>query len=840
MMVMSLFFQEAQSADVRQEKNALSGMGALKSTILFAAKDSVVYNLYRRSMELWGKARIKQDETSVKAPKIVIDFDRSLLHAFGSTDSSKALADSAVFTDRQGSFHAETMTYNFKSRRGETSRVSSSSNGINFTGAHVSRLENGDMIVKDGIFTTCNEADPHYWFSSSSIVIKADSGVTAKPLVMYIRPELFSMRLPAIPVLALPWIKFPTKSSRTSGLLTPHLSSQDQSLYLSNIGYFWAIDDYSDLRTEGDISLNGNWRLGERFRYKKRDIFAGEISSEYRRYFDNSDHQQYTDWNTKILHNEAFDPTSRLDANLQLQGGKRYYYQNTVNVETILAEQANSYASYAKTFNNESGIANINYNHSDDLRSPNDRQTLSASFYQNRLYPFRSSSSLDRKDWKSALSVTTAASVAGEYVSQGDLSASGYSFYANGELGYYREFADGYKALFTQAISVQGMQPVSGGVYDNNYSGMRVLFPLRLQSTLFHYLNINPALTYMHSLRTDGQDDGFSTAVLSVDARTRLYGDLNTGFLGHVFGMKAVRHTFIPVIAYAWNPAYSGTGSDASWSKFYNWDEPFLVNNFDETRYSGVPEGQSTVGITLKNLFHGKFSAPSAHGEEGVSVGEHTRQLLSLTASTAYNFAAASFPLSPLTVMGSSNVLTPNLLFSSGAMYDFYSYDPVSGERIDLLNKDVGDGLLRFAKGFVNMSMILHGGRASGIPASTSAASFSPNNSQSLFRDHFRTRDFNATDYGLPWQLSFSLFLQSDRRNPLKTADEKLVNVSGRIALSKTWQTGINSGYDLQNKKLVYPMVQVYRDLDCWQMGFQWVPSGAFKSYSFQIGLKAL
>lgn len=840
MMVMSLFFQEAQSADARQEKKALSGMGALKSTILFAAKDSVVYNLYRRSMELWGKASIKQEETSVKAPKIVIDFDRSLLHAFGSTDSSKALADSAVFTDRQGSFHAETMTYNFKSRRGETSRVSSSSNGINFTGAHVSRLENGDMIVKDGIFTTCNEADPHYWFSSSSIVIKADSGVTAKPLVMYIRPELFSMRLPAIPVLALPSMKFPTKSSRTSGLLTPHLSSQDQSLYLSNIGYFWAISDYSDLRAEGDISLNGSWRLGERFRYKKRDIFAGEISSEYRRYFDNSDHQQYTDWNTKILHNEAFDPTSRLDANLQLQGGKRYYYQNTVNVETILAEQTNSYASYAKTFNNESGIATFNYNHSDDLRNPNDRQTLSAAFYQNRLYPFRSSSAVDHKDWKSALSVTTAASVAGEFLSQGDLSASGYSFYANGELGYYREFADGYKALFTQAISVQGMQPVSGGVYDNSYSGMRVLFPLRLQSTLFHYLNINPALTYIHSLRTDGRDDGFSTTVFSVDARTRLYGDLKTGFLDHVFGMKAVRHTFIPVITYAWNPAYSGTGSDASWNKFYNWGEPFFVNNFDETRYSGIPEGQSTVGITLKNLFHGKFSATSAHGGDGVSVTEHTQQLLSLTASTAYNFAATSFPLSPLTVMGSSNVLTPNLLFSSGAMYDFYSYDPVSGERIDRLNKDVGGDLLRFAKGFVNMSMILHGGRAPGIPASTSAAPFSPNNSQSLFRDHFRTRDFNATDYGLPWQLSFSLFLQSDRRNPLKTADEKLVNVAGRIALSKTWQTGINSGYDLKNKKLVYPMVQVYRDLDCWQMGFQWVPSGAFKSYSFQIGLKAL
>ena len=34
-------------------------------------------------------------------------------------------------------------------------------------------------------------------------------------------------------------------------------------------------------------------------------------------------------------------------------------------------------------------------------------------------------------------------------------------------------------------------------------------------------------------------------------------------------------------------------------------------------------------------------------------------------------------------------------------------------------------------------------------------------------------------------------------------------------------------------------MLQLNRDLHCWQMSFQWIPFGQFRSYAVQIGLKA-
>jgi hypothetical protein len=831
MWVVPLFIKEAlYAAEIPAGRNqessrkgigasdSLSGTGALQSTILFTARDSVIYNLGRRSMELWGKANVEHDDTVVKAPKIVIDLDTALLHAFGNADSSKIPFEPAFFTDRRGSFNAETMSYNFKSGRGETSGVSSSSNGIYLKGEHVSRLENGDMIVKDGTFTTCNDDDPHFWFSSSHMTINSDTGIIARPLVMYIRPEIFSKRLPVVPIFALPYMVFPVKTGRSSGFLVPHLSSHDQSRFLSNFGYFWAINDYSDFRLEGDIALNGSWRLGERFRYIKRNVFSGEIAGEYKQY------PLYTDWNAKIVHNQLFDSSSRLDANLLFQGAPHGYTLNSINSETMVTQQSNARAAFAKTFHDENSIAILFYNRSEALSTPDLSQSVGASFYQNRMYPFRSGFSHD--DWKSDLSITSGATVVSQFTSRNSDNSSGYSANINGEMGYYREFAAGSKALFTQGFSLQGREP-NNGLFDDTYSGTSVVFPLRMQSTLFSHFNVNPGLTFIHSLYPKGGNKEFSTTILSVDASTRVYGVLETGFLEDFLGLKALRHTFIPTITYMWNPSFSGSGYD-SFHHLYDWP-------YQGASKAGIPEGQSTVGLTLKNLFHGKFRGSPSLQDGNFPAGDQSKQLLSLSVSTGYNFAADALYLAPLTITASSNALSENLLFSAGSMYDFYSYDPLTGVRVNRFNSEEDKGLLRFVKGFLDMSLSIHGSNQSSSTMLSSGAPLLMNTLQTFFN----MGDLSSIDYNLPWELRFSLYLQSDRSNPLQPETISLLNVAAKTALSKNWQVALNSGYDFQNGSLVLPRLQISRNLHCWQMNVQWVPFGQFRSYAVEIGMKA-
>lgn len=814
-----------------------TGGAGIESTIIYSAKDSVVYDLDKRTMELRGSAAINHESTTLKAPDILIDLNTELIRAFGVADSSKQLTDPAVFSDSKGSFNSEIITYNFRTGRGETSNVSASSTQFIFKGEHVTRTEKGELQISDGTFTTCDEELPHFWVASSNLTIIPDEKVVARPLVLYLHPEIFSRRLPAIPVLILPYMAFSFQKERSSGFLTPGISSQsNRGYYLSNLGYFWAIDDLMDLRLEGDLAFNKSWRLANRFRYTKQHDFSGVISGEYKRNILNSDESVHRDWNVHVVHNQSFDPSTTLDANLDFQGGDRIYDLSSMNSETILTEQANARASLAKTFNDEQSIASLFYDRTKGLRSLNASDTFGLSFYQNRLYPFRSGYSSEREAWIEDISITSGAMLSARTATLAGVSTSGYSANTNVELGYFREFAEGYKALFTQGLALVGREPVSGG-YEELFSEKRIVVPFRVQSTLFHYLNVNPALTVTRFLNSNGAERDFSSMVFSVDASTRLYGLLQTALFENMLGLKALRHTFIPTISYAWNPSFSGTGYDY-YHHFYDWTYGNLYNRFDNRWYSGLPEGESRVGISLRNLFHAKFRGSSDQQEEDSYYGGHSVQLLSLNVATAYNFAADALQLEPLSITAQSNALSPNFLLSAGGMYDFYSYDPVSGERVNRYNSDEGKGLLRFVRGFLNMGFSLQGRRLRGasLPAQTSAPGISP--SSLMLRERYNNGDFNTVDYALPWQLRLALYFQSDRSNPLEPSSTSLVTASSKFALSRTLQAAVHTGYDFQHRELIFPMLQLYRDLHCWQVGFQWVPSGSFRSFSAQVALK--
>ena len=49
----------------------------------------------------------------------------------------------------------------------------------------------------------------------------------------------------------------------------------------------------------------------------------------------------------------------------------------------------------------------------------------------------------------------------------------------------------------------------------------------------------------------------------------------------------------------------------------------------------------------------------------------------------------------------------------------------------------------------------------------------------------------------------------------------------------------VKSGYDLDTKELTYTSVNIYRDLHCWEMLFNWIPIGFHKSYTITIRVKA-
>ena len=65
------------------------------------------------------------------------------------------------------------------------------------------------------------------------------------------------------------------------------------------------------------------------------------------------------------------------------------------------------------------------------------------------------------------------------------------------------------------------------------------------------------------------------------------------------------------------------------------------------------------------------------------------------------------------------------------------------------------------------------------------------------------------------------------------------LNFDGEIGLSKKWNLKFRSGYDLKNKDFTFTSFDIYRDLHCWEMLFNWIPFGTRKSYNFVIRVKS-
>ena len=99
-------------------------------------------------------------------------------------------------------------------------------------------------------------------------------------------------------------------------------------------------------------------------------------------------------------------------------------------------------------------------------------------------------------------------------------------------------------------------------------------------------------------------------------------------------------------------------------------------------------------------------------------------------------------------------------------------------------------------------------------------------------------------DFTVPWNISLSYSL-SYVTNFIATKygfDTNIVQnitLTGSLALTDKWKIAISTGYDFVNKGMSYTSIDIYRDLHCWEMRFNLVPFGHYRSWNFMINIKA-
>ncbi len=188
--------------------------GDVDAIIEYSASDSAIFDISGDKLMLYGSAELKYKEYDLKAARITLYRESSIMEANGIPDTAIAgkLMGTPVFKEGSKIYEASKLRYNFSTRKGVIDMGSTELEGGYYLGEKIKKVDENIFFIKNGRYTTCDKAEPDYYFGSPKLKIIQGDKVIAEPVYLFIDD---------VPVFALPFGVFPNHSGRSSGIIPP-------------------------------------------------------------------------------------------------------------------------------------------------------------------------------------------------------------------------------------------------------------------------------------------------------------------------------------------------------------------------------------------------------------------------------------------------------------------------------------------------------------------------------------------------------------------------------------------------------------------------------------------
>ncbi|RMG25690.1 MAG: LPS-assembly protein LptD [Bacteroidetes bacterium] len=817
--------------------DSLKAQSDLKSLVTYSASDSIIFDMDSNMLYLYGNVSIQYETTSLQAARVRIDWENETMYATGVEDEQGNLVGTPVFTEKEQTYQARELTYNFRTQKGLVKGARMNEQDGFILAEVAKRLPDGTFNAKGGRFTTCDLEDPHFYIQSKKIKVLPNDQIISGPLSMVIA----DFPLPII--IPFGFIPKMEQDKRRSGIVFPQYGdSPERGFFLRNLGFYTPIGENFDLLIDGDIYTRGGWRIGARSSYRKRYKYNGSFSLEYgfRKFGEKTDPDasRTTSWRVGWNHSHPIDPQTRFSASVNISSSNTIR-ELSFNQNDFYTNNVSSSISLQKTFANSPFSLNMTISHRQDMNKSTmnmDLPTLNLSM--RRLTPFQHVSNKKSMEWLTRMGVT--------YNMQGAqrLQTIPDSLFIP-ILFRTRDSVDLYLTDTTfNRRSVSSFYDI----------GLRHNASASTSIKLLKYINISPSFTYAgynyfesEKKTFNPQTNQIETRVVpgfsflhqfstSVSANTNFYGIYQ--FLGK--RQFAIRQRISPSISYNLKPDFS----DPKWGYYDEVQKDSLGNTLLYNRYQtgiyGSPSrGESqSIGFSLTNVFEMKYRKkesfdPDFDPKEDKFV--RGRLLDNLSMSTSYNFAADSFRLAPFRFSARTQLLNNKINLNAGASMDPYSvvFDGEGGaRRIDKLALARDGKLGRLTNAQVSISTSF---RSEQIRSKKKSEEFDENEFQRI-----QNSLENYVDFDIPWSFSFSYNFSYSKFSPASDANiTQTLRFNGDFNFTPKWKIAFTSGYDFRRKDISQTNVSIFRDLHCWQMSFSWVPFGQLRSYVLTISVKS-
>jgi len=792
----SIFKNDKSSYD-SIEKSVAKSKKVLDAPVVYSARDSMQINVKEKKLYLFGDAEVNYKEINLKAAYIEFDFGKNTLFAEGIKDSTGREIGRPEFKEGTQVIKSKTILYNFETKKGLITDVITQEADGYIHGDIVKKMENDVMFIKHGKYTTCEAEHPHFYFNISKLKVIPDDKIISGPANLVVED---------VPTpLAIPFGFFPNKKGRKNGILIPQYGeSQALGFFLKEGGYYVGLSDNMDLALTGDIYTRGSWAARAHTNYTKRYKFTGSFDARYSQIQisekDFPDYQLNKDFFIKWTHrqDQKARPNSSFSADVSA-GTSSFNRLNSAASTDFLQNAFQSSINYNKSWAGKPYSLNISARHAQNTQDSSIVISLpEAAFVVQRIFPLKRKTVVGSERWYEKIGVSLTSTMKNEIATKEYL-------------------------LFTPSS------------LKNFRNGIQHTIPISTSFQTMKYFTITPSINIIERWYFKILDQSYNNELQRVitDTITRFARvgeyNLNTNFTTKIYGMyqyrkgpvEAIRHVITPTLGLTYRPDFDtrkfgyfgdSTGALSSYS-------PYQLGIF------GVPAPgqQGLISIRFINNIEMKTRARSDS-----TSGKKIKLMENFDFGSAYNMLADSLNWQNITINGRTQLFDKVSLLFGGAI-DPYAVD-TAGRKINKFTWDTQKQIGRLTAANMAISFSLSSKKKSSVTSSNKGTEEELN---MIERDRENFADFNV-----PWNLSVNFNINYSKPGFIKQLTQA-ITFNGDINLTPRWKIGFDSGYDFVKKQMTYTRINIYRDLHCWEMKFNWVPFGVNKSYILEVNVKS-
>ena len=676
---------------------------------------------------------------------------------------------------------------------------------------------NGDVLrlnadrtyeIEKGTYTTCDNPNHlHYYLRINHGKVVPDDKAVVRNVTGYIL---------GVPIFYLPVYVFSVKRGRHSGFTVPNYGSGvEEGRYLRNLGYYWAPNEYFDLKVTGDIEAKTGFLLKPRFQYRQDRRLRGRASGSWR-----TDYRgKTTGWDLSGQHRQELLPGLTVRGQANFAQSLQYLHSTTRGTDPgLLRSTTRSSFAVDKKFGRNS--LNLSTSSTSTTGRPS-RPTTTLRFRFATRPIIRPPKRQTRRG------------------SMPDFSRPRTEVRER----WYHSFLFGFNnTLRSRRNNVRvGTDTTYTGPdtrYLYRHDSVRTFsnaFNLSVPQKVGEWLKLRPQARYTRTWEqekgeeSDGDIETTENHSVGMSATTTLYGL----FEPKIGRLTAIRHVVTPQVSFT---------------------------------QSGGRSVRKQVRFSVNNILQAKTEHD---GRE-----KKYNKLVYVKSSTTYNLQAETNKFSNL----ATTVRVPSRLFNFDLSLSHDFYDPETDafrrpwlERMTLntslnlvgprrdergqgFGDEFGDGY--FDGGFSDGGFSgggYSGGGFSGSGYGSSGFGNDYGGYGGYDDDRFNQRFSQVKG---PWTVRLSHRYTIRRTNPdaeegFSTSSHE-IRATNRFSLSditnplrlsnrvtNKWRVQHSLNYDYRRKEIVSHSVDLYRPLHCWEFTFRWVPNGINKGVYFRVNLMA-